>query len=360
MGLPRDEKESVDSPAPRGSLGPNMADHATQHVSRLRDLDDDALNQVLELSARLKGRQTRGDLVGRTVGMLFFRGSLRTRASFETAVHQLGGHALNLTAMSDFWELEEREGTVMDGKAPEHIKDAAAALSSYCHALAIRPALAGANWNTDRHDRHIKGWVRHSSVPVINMESALWHPLQALADLLTLRENLQKLEGKTVALCWVHSTEPASPAVAHSLLHAVLRSGMNVRLAHPPGYELDGEVMDEAFGLAGERNVNIQQDMLPEEAVKGADVVYARSWRSLESYGNPTLQASQRSRHTNWRIDEKLFELCPEARLMHAMPVRRNVEITDAVLDSPRSLLYEQAANRLWSQMALLIHLLRS
>jgi len=336
-----------------------MADPAPQHVSRLRDLSDDDLNQVLELSARLKGRHSRGDLVGRTVGMLFFRGSLRTRASFETAVHQLGGHALNLTAMSDFWELEEREGTVMDGRAPEHIKDAAAVLSSYCHALAIRPALSGAHWSTDRNDRHIKGWVRHASVPVINMESALWHPLQALADLQTLRENLPTLEKKTVSICWVHSTEPASPAVVHSLLHAVLRSGMNVRLSHPSGYELDGEVMDEAFSIAKEHGGGIESELVPEEAVRGSDIVYARSWQSLESYGNATLQASQRSRHTNCRVDEKLLELSPGARLMHAMPVRRNVEVTDSVLDGPRSLLYEQAANRLWSQMALLIHLLR-
>jgi len=336
-----------------------MADSAPQHVSRLRDLTDDALNQVLELSARLKGRQSRSELVGRTVGMLFFRGSLRTRASFETAVHQLGGHALNLTAMSDFWELEEREGTVMDGRAPEHIKDAAAVLSQYCHALAIRPSLAGANWNSDRDDRHIKSWARHASVPVINMESALWHPLQALADLMTMRDHLSRLRKKRVAIVWVHATEPASPSVVHSLLHAVLRSGMDVRISHPAGYELDGEVMDEAYSLAKDRGGEIQLDLLPEEAVRGSDIVYARSWQSIESYGNPTLQASQRSKHTNWRIDEKLLESSPDALLMHAMPVRRNVEITDSVLDGSRSLLYEQAANRLWSQMALLIHLLR-
>lgn len=336
-----------------------MADTELQHVSRLRDLDDDALNQVLELSGRLKGRHSRGDLVGRTVGLLFFRGSLRTRASFETAVHQLGGHALNLTAMSDFWELEENEGVVMDGRAPEHIKDAATVLSRYCHALAIRPALGGSHWDSDRNDRHIKGWTRHASVPVINMESALWHPLQALADLLTLREHLGRLKKKRVAIVWVHSPTPASPAVVHSLLHAVLRSGMNVSLSHPSGYELDDEVMDEAHALSKEYGSEIDLGTPPEKAVRDAHVVYARSWQSIESYGNPTLQASQRSKHTNWRIDEKLLASSPDARLMHAMPVRRNVEIIDSVLDGPRSLLYEQAANRLWSQMALLIHLLR-
>src|SRR5215510_16160639 len=219
---------------------------ATRHLISLSDLDDGVLDEILEHSARLKRRAGRGELAGKTVGMLFFRGSLRTRASLETAVLQLGGNVVNLTAMSDFWELEEREGSVMDGRAPEHVKDAAAVLSRYVNALAIRPAAEGRSWDIDRKDEPIRTWARHSSVPVINMESSLWHPLQALADLLTLRETLRELKGRKIAVVWVHSPEPASAAVVHSLLHASLRTGMEVRLAHPPGYELDGEVVAEA------------------------------------------------------------------------------------------------------------------
>jgi N-acetylornithine carbamoyltransferase len=291
--------------------------------------------------------------------MLFFRGSLRTRASLETAVLQHGGSVVNLTAMSDFWELEEREGSVMDGRAPEHIKDAAAVLSRYVHALAIRPAPLGSSWDVDRRDERIRAWAKHASVPVMNMESSLWHPLQALADLLTLKELLGELRGQALALTWVHSPTPASPSAVHSLLHAALRAGMQVRLAHPAGFELDGGVLAEAHELAKASGGALSSPSSQEEAVRGARVVYARSWQSLESYGNATLAASQRSRHTGWRIDEKLLALGQEARLMHAMPVRRNVEVTDEVLDGPRSLLYEQAANRLPSQMALLVNLLR-
>jgi len=332
---------------------------APRHLISLSDLDDAGLEEVLELSARLKRRGGRNELAGKTVGMLFFRGSLRTRASLETAVLQLGGSVVNLTAMSDFWELEEREGSVMDGRAPEHIKDAAAVLSRYVHALAIRPAQQGGSWELDRRDERIRAWARHATVPVMNMESALWHPLQALADLLTLKEHLGELRGQPLALTWVHSPTPASPAVAHSLLHAALRAGMHGRLAHPPGFELDGGVLAEVGELAQRSGGTLQSLASPEEAVRGARVVYARSWQSLESYGNATLAASQRARHTAWRIDEKLLARGAEARLMHAMPVRRNVEATDEVLDGPRSLLYEQAANRLPSQMALLLHLLR-
>ena len=332
---------------------------APRHLISLSELDDGALDEILELSARLKRRNGRGELAGKTIGMLFFRGSLRTRASLETAVLQLGGSVVNLTAMSDFWELEEREGSVMDGRAPEHIKDAAAVLSRYVHALAIRPSPLGSSWEVDRRDERIRAWARYATVPVMNMESSLWHPLQALADVLTLKEHLGDLRGKELALTWVHSLTPASPSAVHSLLHAALRAGMRVRLAHPSGFELDGGVLSEAEELARASGGALERDLSLEESVRGARVVYARSWQSLETYGNPTLTASQRSRHTSWRIDEKLLAVGQDAHLMHAMPVRRNVEVTDEVLDGPRSLLYEQAANRLPTQMALLVNLLR-
>jgi N-acetylornithine carbamoyltransferase len=190
------------------------------------------------------------------------------------------------------------------------------------------------------------------------MESALWHPLQALADLMTMRERLRTLAGRTLAITWVHSPEPASAAVVHSLLHVALRQGMHVRLACPPGYELDQGVLGEAEEIAAQKGGVLERGLSQRDAVRGAKLVYARSWQSLESYGNATLASSQRARQTDWRVDEGRMKLGDEALLMHAMPVRRNVEITDEVLDGPRSLLVEQAANRLASQEALLLKLL--
>jgi N-acetylornithine carbamoyltransferase len=272
---------------------------------------------------------------------------------------QLGGQVIQLSSASDFWDLEEREGTVMDGKAPEHIKDAAAVLSRYVDVLAIRPRSAGSSWNEDRKDAQIRSWATHARVPVINMESALWHPLQALADLMTLRETLGNLGGKRLALVWTRSPTPASPAPVHSLLHAALRCGMHVSLAHPDGYELDADVLAEAEGLARESRAEFTRGGDLSQAVEGAHVVYGRSWFSLEDYGNPTLAATRRARSAAWTIDENLMSKGADARLMHAMPVRRNLEVSDAVLDGPRSLVYVQAENRLHSQKALLAMLLR-
>ena len=332
---------------------------AIQHLISLQDWPVQEVEDLLDLSARIKRRAPPTQLSGKSVGLLFFRGSLRTRTSFEAAMHQLGGHTIHLAAASDFWDLEVQEGAVMDGRAPEHVKDAAQALSRYVNALAIRPALAGQSWEVDRRDSGIQAWARYARVPVINLESALWHPLQALADMLTLREHLGDTRGKELAITWTRSTQPSSSAVTNSLLLAALRAGMRVRVAHPAGYDLDDEVLTRAREQAEEAHTSFETGLTQEQALRGAHVVYARSWQSLEDYGNPTLAASRRSRLTGWTLDEALMKPTEHGKLMHAMPVRRNLEITDELLDGPRSLLCEQAENRLHSQKALLVRLLR-
>ena len=331
-----------------------------QSLIRLQDLSESRLEDVLDLAQRFKAGAQRVELTGKSVGFLFFRGSLRTRTSFEVAVHQLGGQGVHLSAGSDFWEVEARDGVVMDGTAPEHVRDAAAVLSSYCNALAIRPRPAGRSWEVDRRDEGIRAWAAHSRVPVINMESALWHPLQALADLLTLRETFGKdLTNRRLAIVWTPSPTPAGPAVVHSLLLAALRAGIGVSLAHPPGYELDGEVLSEARNISSDRGGTFEEVPTSQEAARGADIVYARSWAALESYGKPTVAAARVAQRRDWLIDDGLMKLGRDARLMHPMPVRRNLEVTDSVLDGPRSLVYAQAANRLPTQKGLLSLLLR-
>ncbi|MEO6709885.1 MAG: N-acetylornithine carbamoyltransferase [Planctomycetota bacterium] len=330
-----------------------------QHLIRLSDLSPAQIDDLLELSLRMKRKGARAQLPGKTAGLLFFRGSLRTRASFEAAMTQLGGSTINLSAASDFWELESQVGSIMDGKAPEHVKDAAAVMSAYVDVLAIRPKPAGNSWAVDRKDAEIHTWASYARVPVINMESALWHPLQALADLMTLREALGSLSGKELAIVWTNSPTPATPAVVNSLLHAALSQGMHVRIAHPQGFELDAGVLDEAATIAKDNHGTVRAGLSIAESVRAAAVVYARSWMSLEDYSNPTLAATRRSRQTGWMVDEKTLALGHDAKLMHAMPVRRNLEVSDGVLDGPRSLVYQQAENRLHSQKALLMQLLR-
>ena len=332
-----------------------MSPTPANHLIRLGDLSQSRIDDLIDLSVRMKRRGTTDRLQGKTVGLLFFRGSLRTRASFEAAAYQLGGNTIHLSASSDFWALEATTGKVMDGRAPEHVRDAAKVLSCYVNALAIRPQAAGASWEVDRQDADIRTWAECSDVPVMNMESTLWHPLQGLADLMTLRESLGEVKQKKLAVVWTHSPTPATPAVVHSLVHVALRSGLNVSVAHPPGYELDGEVLSEAAALSEESGAGFETGLEPEEATAGAHVVYARSWASIADYGNPTLAASRRSRTQGWKVDEKLMSLGQDAKLMHAMPVRRNLEVSDEVLDGARSLVYTQAENRLHSQKALLL-----
>lgn len=331
---------------------------APAHFISLTDLGKNEVDDLLDLSMRIKKRPGKANLGGKTVGLLFFRGSLRTRTSFEAAMTQLGGNTINLSAASDFWELESAEGSIMDGRAPEHIKDAAAVLSCYVNALAIRPKPAGSSWALDRRDAEIRMWARFAKVPVINMESVLWHPLQAMADLMTMREALGSLRGKTLSFVWTHSPTPANPAAVHSLMLAALAQGMHVRVAAPAGYELDGEVMAQAQAAATANESSVESSTSMSDAARGAHIVYARSWHSLEDYGNPTLAASRRSRTSGWTVDDKLMALGSQARLMHAMPVRRNLEVTDAVLDGARSLVVQQAENRLHTQKAVLSLLL--
>ena len=333
---------------------------ARPHLIRLQDLSDQEISDIVDLSRRLKRGSPRNELAGKAVGMLFFRGSLRTRTSLEIAMHQMGGYTVNLSAASDFWELESRTGTVMDGAAPEHIKDAAASLSRYVDALAIRPNPGGRSWEIDRADDGIRAWAEHASVPVINMESVLWHPLQGLADLLTMRESLGDLNGKRLAITWTSSPSPKSPTAVHTVLLAALRSGMDVSIAHPAGYELDEDVIAEAGLLASARNRKLEIGNEIEAVVSGSHMVYAGSWPSLEVYGNATLAASRGARVRDWCIDEQLMSLGDDAHLMHPMPVRRNLEVTDEVLDGARSLIYDQAENRLHTQKGLLAHLLRT
>ena len=248
----------------------------------------------------------------------------------------------------------------MDGRAPEHIKDAAAVLSRYLNVLAVRPTLEGQSWSTDRRDEGIRAWAEHSHVPMINMESALWHPLQALADVMTMRESLGPLQGKKLAITWTHSTADSSASVVHSLALAALRQGMQVSIAHPPGYDLDEDVLSTASDVAASHGATLEILHEQAKAVEGASIVYARSWQSLtDGYGNSTLSASRRGRSRDWTVSEELLQLGESARVMHAMPVRRNLEVSDEVLDGSRSLVYDQAENRLHSQKALLLALLK-
>lgn len=273
---------------------------------------------------------------------------------------QLGGQCVNLSSQSDFWDLEPEEGKVMDGTAQEHVKDAARVLSTYLDAIAIRTVPFGRNYDIDRRDGTIAAWAKQSTVPVVNMESNLHHPCQAIADLMTIREQLNELKGVNVTIAWTNNPQPQSIGPVNDLLLAGAKFGMNFTIAHPEGYELDPEILNLAKKDADAAGGTVRTVHDLTEGCRGAKIVYARSWASLQCYGQPAVEAVKRSRHANWIIDAARMRATSDGKFMHPMPVRRNVNVTDEVIDGSGSLVYQQAENRLHSQKAILATLVKA
>jgi N-acetylornithine carbamoyltransferase len=327
---------------------------STQALSA-RELED-----LLDLAARMKRRGPGQVLVGKTLGLLFFDRSLRTRVSFDVAMDQLGGHCLSLYGDRDIYDLEAQDRAVMDGTAEEHVHDAARTLSRYVSALGIRHLPHAPTWAEARQEALVRAYAKYATVPVINLETELEHPCQAIADMLTVRERLTSLRGKKLTLAWGYDPEPKSLGISHSVLITAAAMGMQVTLAHPLGFELDSQMMDAAKARAAEHggSVRVVNDL--GEGARSAHVLYARSWRSLKYYGDPERESIVKRSLEKWRVDADLLRATDNALFMHPLPVRRNVVATDDVLDGPQSVIYDQAENRLHAGKALLVHLLGS
>ncbi len=316
---------------------------------------------MIDLARRLKA--DRADLPhdalrGKIMGMVFFNPSLRTRTSFESLMARLGGHAICLNVGGDTWALEHREGVVMDGAAAEHVREAAPVLSRYCDLLGVRTFAGLKDATEDARDAVIKSFARHATVPIINMESAMEHPCQALADRMTIEEKLGNARGRRFVLTWAPHVKGLPMAVPHSAILAAASAGMSVTVVHPPGYELNAGFVSRAqsWCAAGGAELEITDQQM--DACLAADVVYAKSWGSSALYGQPQEQAKSFARHKDWMVDLGHFGN-KDALLMHCLPVRRNVVISDAALDGPHSVVVDQAENRLWAQAAVVLNLLK-
>ncbi len=316
------------------------------------------IENLLDLAVKMRKGKPQPLLAGKTLGMLFFNPSLRTRTSFEVAMYQLGGHCLDISARSDLYELEPEEGTVMDGSAAEHLKDAAQVLSRYLDGLAVRCLPERRDYQRERTDPVIRGYARYATRPVINMESCMGHPCQAVADLLTMRDKALSLEGRRLTLTWVNHPEPQSMAVPNSVLLAATLFGMKVTLSHPMGYELDPEILEKARKYAAQSGGSLEIAHDLQEGVKGAEFVYAKSWGSIKMWEDQERERLLSRSHQEWIVDRAAMDLTDRAWFMHPLPVRRNVAVRDEVLDGDRSIVYDQAENRLHFQKALLVHLL--
>lgn len=327
----------------------------------LEDWGDDEVEGLLGLAARVKRGEVTGGLERKVLAMVLMDPSLRTRTSFETAMHLHGGHAVVLEPGKGSWSLETESGAVMDGDRVEHIVDAARVLGRYADALGVRSFPRGNDWSVARRDAIVRDFARHCEKPVINLESARRHPCQALADAMTLREKLGETAGKRFVLTWAWHPRALPTAVPASAALAAARLGMEIAIARPGGYELDPEdtaLIRRIAQQAGGEFVHIIDD--PDEALVGADAVYVKSWGSVKLYGRPDEEATQRAGLRDWRLTPARLRSTRGGRgiVMHCLPVRRNVEIDDAVLDGPNSVVVDQAENRLHAQRALLLELI--
>ena len=316
-------------------------------VVTLDTFSSEELRFVIERAREMKAQGHGASLQGRSLVMVFFDPSLRTRSSFSIAFASQGGTVIDMVASRDIWALEMREGAVMDGIADEHVRDAAAVLSEYADMIAIRALARHDDWARERRDQVIVSFQKYSSVPIFNMESVLDHPCQAWGDALTLTEEFGDLRGKKIALVWTYHPQTRPLAVPHGVGVMATKLGMDVTVCHPEGYELDHDVRETMKLCAGEEGGSVRWADDPRAGIEDADVVYAASWGSTLYHGRPDDERDLRRRHRDWRITQDLMATSNEGLFFHAMPIRRNVEADDSVVDAPYSRVLPQAGNRL-------------
>lgn len=304
--------------------------------------DVDSVADLVAIARRMKAApraEQKG--VGRTLLSVFFNPSLRTRLSTEVAGRNLGMEVITMDATSG-WKLEFDHGVVMDGDKAEHVREAAGVMSQYADILAVRSFPGLQDRAADYADTVMNAFVEYAQVPVISLESAIRHPLQSLADCITIAERKRRPRPRVV-LSWAPHPRALPQAVPNSFAEWMLASDVELVIAHPAGYELDEQFT---------RGATITHDQ--DEALAGADFVYAKNWSSFQQYGQILNQ------DPSWQITEKKMQLTNDGYFMHCLPVRRNVIVADEVLDGPRSLVLEQARNRVFAAQAVVGEMLNA
>lgn len=325
------------------------------------DLSRDEIEDLIDKARRLKDDRKLGGntLKGSSIALVFFNPSLRTRASMQVGIHELGGNAVMVEPGGTSWTLEHREGAVMDGAKTEHLKEFVRVLERYVSAIGVRTFADLENWELERTDPVLNAFTRYSSKPIINLESAMHHPCQATADMMTIREQFGSAK-KRVLLTWAWHPKALPMAVPNSFALAAAQSGHELVIAHPEGYELDAELMRQLDGMAEQAGGSVRVTNQTNDAYDGVDVVYAKSWGSSRFYGNAAGDIEFRSAlREEWIVDEPKMARTDNAIFMHCLPVRRNVIVTDGVIDSPRSVVIDQAENRLHVQKAIISELVK-
>jgi N-acetylornithine carbamoyltransferase len=325
------------------------------HFLSTRGVD---LDRLIEAALRFKRGEDRSQpLTGKSVALVFFNPSLRTRASMQVGIYELGGNAVVLEPGGTSWTLEHREGAVMDADKTEHVAEFVRVLERYCVAIGVRTFASLKDWQEERKDPVLNAFAKYASVPIINLESAMHHPCQSLADMMTIREKLGDGR-KRVVLTWAWHPKPLPMAVPNSFALAAAQMGHDLVIAHPPGYELDEELIDTSRQFATEAGGSLEITHDIDAAFTGAEVIYAKSWGAKQFYGRDEQDTITRAQYRNkWIVNERKMGQTDDAIFMHCLPVRRNVIVTDAVIDSRSSVVIDEAENRLHVQKAVMAEL---
>jgi len=310
----------------------------------VNDVDD--INALVEQALKFKADPFSAKTVGagKRIGLLFLNPSLRTRLSTQVAAANLGMEAIVFNVDKEGWALEFAEGAIMNRTTVEHIKDAAPVMGQYFDILCVRTFPSLQNKEEDYSETVIRQFIKYAGVPIVSLESATLHPLQSLTDLITIKETFKGVIKPKVVLSWAPHVKALPQCVTNSFAQWIGAWGeAEFVISHPKGYEID-----EAFT----KNATIIHDQ--DEALKNADFVYVKNWSAYQDYGKII------STDADWMLTNKKLSLTNNAKVMHCLPVRRNVELSDEILDGENSLVTQQAGNRVWAAQAVLSEILKS
>ena len=325
----------------------------------LAELEREEIAELITLAGRLDEKPEPRALEGKVLSLLFLSPSLRTLASFQAAMVRLGGGSFVISPDMSIHGLETRHGIVMDGSAAEHISEAVPVIASYGDAIGIRVFAERRNLEDDLAEKPYRELEELIDTPLINMESAVNHPCQSLADWKTMDDLGIPADGGKFVLSWAYHPKALPLAVPAATVHMAAARGMDVTVLRPEGFELPEPIMAKAKSAAAASGGSLRETDDRSEAMEGAHVIYAKSWSSTRHYGDRVEDEKLRREHVDWCVDEPWFENAAEdCRFMHCLPVRRGVVVADRILDGPRSVVIREARNRMLAQMAVLHRML--
>ena len=325
----------------------------------LADFSNDEIAALLDLACRLDQHPEPEALRGKVLSLLFLSPSLRTLASFQAAMTRLGGGSFVISPEMSIHGIETRPGIVMDGAAAEHIREAVPVIASYGDAIGIRAFAERRNLEHDMAEAEFSALTDLIDTPYINMESAMGHPCQNLADWKTMDDLGIPATGGKFVLSWAYHPRALPLAVPASTLYTAAKRGMDVTVLRPDGFALPEALMTKASEAAQANGGSVQEINNRTEAMEGAHVIYAKSWSSTRYYGDKLGDEKLRNELIDWCVDDPWFDNArDDCRFMHCLPVRRGVVVSESVLDSPRSVVIHEARNRMLAQMAVLHQML--